>query len=79
MMFHKIFSNKKFFPEHGTLGKYAFLTTAYFIFFPDFTDNSLNGRISEKQNALSKRATEYWIRAWRIPEIRQQIEKADRV
>ncbi|EJD73764.1 hypothetical protein LOAG_18833 [Loa loa] len=50
---------------------------------PDTLGNwntGLNEEISEdEQEKLDNRATEYWIRAWQIPGVRQQIKEADMI
>ncbi|VDK69576.1 unnamed protein product [Onchocerca ochengi] len=45
----------------------------------DSPNINLNEEFSDdEQEDLDNRATEYWIRVWQIPEVRQQIAKADR-
>ncbi|VBB31086.1 unnamed protein product [Acanthocheilonema viteae] len=41
---------------------------------------SLNEEFSnDEQRELDNRATEYWVRAWQIPEVRRQIAEADKI
>uniref|UniRef100_A0AAF5Q5Y6 p-granule-associated protein DEPS-1 second OB-fold domain-containing protein n=1 Tax=Wuchereria bancrofti TaxID=6293 RepID=A0AAF5Q5Y6_WUCBA len=40
--------------------------------------NEKSFEVSESEE-LNNRATKYWLQAWKIPEIRRQIEKADRI
>ncbi|VDM13975.1 unnamed protein product [Wuchereria bancrofti] len=40
--------------------------------------NEKSFEVSESEE-LNNRATKYWLQAWKIPEIRRQIEKADRM
>lgn len=61
---------------------YSFLSTD--VLFPAIVTGNPSTNLNEelrkdKQKVLDNRATEYWMRAWQIPEVRRQIAKADRV